>query len=86
MKRRDFITLVGSVAAVWPLAARAQQDGRIRHVGVIVGLAEDDPEAKARFAGFRQGFEKLGWIEGRNVASTIATHPPDRACRYSREN
>lgn len=66
LKRRDVITLVGSAAA-WPLAAWAQHDGRIRHVGVLVGLAEHDPEAKARFAGFRQEFEKLGWIEGRNV-------------------
>src|SRR5215468_2306147 len=66
MIRREFITLLGGAAA-WPLAARAQQDGRMRHVGVLVGLGENDPEAQARFAGFRQGFEKLGWFEGRNV-------------------
>src|SRR5262249_37853393 len=66
MKRREFITLLGGAAA-WPLAATAQQDGRIRRVGVLVGLAENDPEAKARFSAFRQGFEKLGWFEGRNV-------------------
>jgi ABC-type uncharacterized transport system substrate-binding protein len=66
IRRRQFITLLGGAAA-WPLAARAQQDGRMRHVGVLVGLAEQDPEAKARFAAFRQGFEKLGWFEGRNV-------------------
>ena len=65
-KRREFITLLGGAAA-WPLAATAQQDGRIRRVGVLVGLAENDPEAKARFSAFRQGFEKLGWFEGRNV-------------------
>src|SRR5438105_14404794 len=66
LKRRDFIKLLGGAVAALPLAARAQQPDRMRHVGVIVGLAEDDAEAKARFAGFRQGFEKLGWIEGRN--------------------
>ena len=67
LKRREFITFLGGAAAAWPLAARAQQGGRMRHVGVLVGLAENDPEAKARFAGFQQGFEKLGWFEGRNV-------------------
>jgi len=71
VKRRKFIALLGGAAAVpsmlWPIAASAQQDGRMRHVGVLIGLAENDPEAKARFAGFRQGFEKLGWFEGRNV-------------------
>jgi putative ABC transport system substrate-binding protein len=67
MRRREFITVLGGAAATWPLAARAQQSERVRHVGVLVGLAEDDPEAKARFAGFRQEFEKLGWLEGRNV-------------------
>jgi putative ABC transport system substrate-binding protein len=67
MKRREFITLLGGAAIAWPLEARAQQDGRVRHVGVLVGLGENDPEAKARFAGFRQAFEKFGWFEGRNV-------------------
>jgi putative tryptophan/tyrosine transport system substrate-binding protein len=64
--RRELIAALGGAAA-WPFAARAQQSDRMRQVGVIVGLAENDPEAKARFAGFRQAFEKLGWIEGRNV-------------------
>jgi putative ABC transport system substrate-binding protein len=65
MRRRDFITLVGGAAA-WPLAARAQQD-RMRRIGVLMGFAEDDPEVKARLAAFRQGLEKRGWSEGRNV-------------------
>jgi ABC-type uncharacterized transport system substrate-binding protein len=67
MKRREFITLLGA-AATWPLAARAQQPGeRMRRIGVLMGFAEDDPEAKARLAAFRQGLEKRGWSEGRNV-------------------
>ena len=67
MKRRDFIALLGGTVAVWPLAARAQQGERVRRLGVLIGLAEHDPEAKARLAGFWQAFERLGWVEGRNV-------------------
>jgi ABC-type uncharacterized transport system substrate-binding protein len=66
MRRRAFITLLGGAAVAWPLAARAQQD-RMRRIGVLMGFAEDDPEAKARLAAFRQGLEKRGWSEGRNV-------------------
>jgi putative tryptophan/tyrosine transport system substrate-binding protein len=67
MKRREFITLLGGAAVAWPLAARAQQGEPMRRIAVLVGLAEDDAEMKARLAGFRQGLEKRGWLEGRNV-------------------
>jgi len=67
MRRRDFITLLGGAAAAWPMAARAQQDGRVRRIGVLASLPEGDPEMQARLAGFRQGLERLGWSEGRNV-------------------
>jgi putative tryptophan/tyrosine transport system substrate-binding protein len=50
-----------------PLAARAQQPDGMQRIGVLMGLAEDDPETKARLAAFRQGLEKRGWSEGRNV-------------------
>ena len=70
--RREFITLLGGAAVAWPLAARAQQADRMKRLGVLVGLAENDPEAKARLAGFRQAFERLGWFEGRNRLSIIA--------------
>ena len=65
MRRRDFITLLGSVAA-WSLAAHAQQPERIRRVGVLIGV-EDDTEGKARLAAFRKGMQDLGWNEGQNV-------------------
>ena len=67
MKRRELITLLGGAAAAWPLSARAQQPDRIRRVGVLMGIAEDDPDSKARLGAFRQGLEKLGWSEGRNI-------------------
>ena len=61
-RRRAFITLVGGAAAAWPLAARAQQAGEhMRRIGVLIALAEDDPEAKALVAGFLQGLAKRGW-------------------------
>jgi putative ABC transport system substrate-binding protein len=52
---------------VWPVVALAQQPEPMRRIGVLVGLAENDPEMKERLAGFRQGLEKLGWSEGSNV-------------------
>jgi len=65
MKRREFMILLGGVAA-WPLAARAQQPDRVRRVGVLMGIA-DDFEGQARIAVFRQALQALGWSEGRNV-------------------
>ena len=67
MRRREFIMRLSCAAASWPLAARAQQSERVRRVGVLVGLAENDPEIQGRIAGFHQGLEKLGWVEGRNL-------------------
>ena len=67
MRRRDFITLLGGAAAMWPIAAGAQQSERIRRIGVLVATAEDDPDTKARLAALRQGLERRGWSEGRNV-------------------
>jgi putative ABC transport system substrate-binding protein len=67
MRRRQFITLIGGAAATWPLAARAQQAGRMARVGVFVNGLEADPQMQMRLAAFRQGLESLGWSEGRNV-------------------
>src|SRR5262249_55611022 len=67
VNRRDFITLLGGVAAAWPLAASAQQSERMRRIGVLTPFAESDPEGQARIAAFREGLGKLGWTEGRDV-------------------
>ncbi len=64
MRRRAFIAGLGGTV-VWPVAARAQE--RLRHIGVLVVSAKDDPDTAARVAGFRQGLERLGWVEGRNI-------------------
>jgi ABC-type uncharacterized transport system substrate-binding protein len=66
MTRRAFITLLGSAAA-WPLAARSQTSDRGPHIGVLLSIAEDDPEAQRRSEAFRQALQELGWTEGRNV-------------------
>jgi putative ABC transport system substrate-binding protein len=66
MKRREFIAAIGG-AAVWPQAARAQQREPLRRVGVLMGYAENDSEAQEQLAAFRDGFQKLGWTEGRNI-------------------
>jgi ABC-type uncharacterized transport system substrate-binding protein len=67
MRRRELISLLGGAVAAWPLAARAQQPERMRRIGVLTGLAEDDPEGQARIAAFAQGLAQLGWTDGRNV-------------------
>jgi putative ABC transport system substrate-binding protein len=67
IRRRQFITLLGGAAAAWPLAARAQQDGRMRRIGVLMNLTADDPEASARATVLAQGLQQLGWTVGRNL-------------------
>ena len=67
MKRREFTTLLIGAAAAWPLAARAQQGGRMRRVGVLIQFSESDPEGQARIAAFREELQKLGWSIGGNL-------------------
>jgi putative ABC transport system substrate-binding protein len=67
MRRREFITLIGGAAA-WPLAARAQPAEGVRRIGLLMGaFAESDPEGQTFAAAFREGLQKLGWTEGRNI-------------------
>jgi putative ABC transport system substrate-binding protein len=60
IKRRQFITLLGSAAAAWPLAARAQQPERVRRIGFLMLYVANDPQAQIRNAAFLQGLQQLG--------------------------
>jgi putative ABC transport system substrate-binding protein len=87
MKRRDFIALLGSSAAAWPLAARAQQSERMRRIGVLMPSAADDPEFQARMTAFVQGLAQLGWLDGRNVRidTRWGVADADRIRKYAAE-
>ena len=78
IRRREFITLLGGSAAAWPLAARGQQRGRVRRVGVLMGFEENDLEAKAFLLAFTQGLAELNWIDGGNVRIDIRWGAGDR--------
>jgi putative tryptophan/tyrosine transport system substrate-binding protein len=69
MNRRKFIAALS--AAAWPLAARAQQSGGVRRIGVLMAFGESDPEAKAHLSGFTQGLSELGWTENRNLRMDV---------------
>jgi putative ABC transport system substrate-binding protein len=71
MRRRDFITVVGGAGVAWPLAARAQQSGSMRQVGVLMTGVESDPEQRTRLTAFLYGLHQLGWSDGRNVRIDI---------------
>src|SRR4029079_9214348 len=66
MRRRQFITLLGGTA-IWPLRPEAQQGGRLRKIGVLMGLSPNDKEAQLRIKAFESTWPELGWIEGRNI-------------------
>jgi len=66
MKRRAFISLLGSAAVAWPLAARAQQAERVRRIALLMGVA-DDREGQARVTALKQGLQELGWTDGSNI-------------------
>ena len=67
MRRRDFIKVIVGSTAAWSLAVHAQQAERVRRIGVLMGYAENDWEAQAWVAAFREALQKLGWTEGRNI-------------------
>jgi putative ABC transport system substrate-binding protein len=66
VKRREFVALVGGAAA-WPFVVGAQQRERLRRVGVLMGIAESDVDARPRANAFQEGLRELGWIEGQNI-------------------
>src|SRR5262249_29279318 len=65
--RRELLAALGGAAAAWPLAARAQQPERMRRIDVLMAYAESDPEGQALVEAFREGLQKLGWTESRNI-------------------
>jgi putative tryptophan/tyrosine transport system substrate-binding protein len=69
MRRREFISLLGSAAAAWPISVRAPQG--VRRIGIVMNLAADDPEGQARVAAFLQGMQEAGWVVGRNARIDI---------------
>jgi putative tryptophan/tyrosine transport system substrate-binding protein len=87
VRRREFITLLGGAAVAWPLAARAQQPERMRHIGVLTVFSKDDPEGQRRIAAFLQRLQELGWVDGRNVqiAFRWAGGDPDHSLFYAGE-
>ena len=86
MRRREFITLVGG-AAVWPLAASAQQGGRVRTIGVLMNFLESDPAGQVGFEAFRDALKKLGWREGSDLRIELrwAESDPDRLRTFAKE-
>jgi putative tryptophan/tyrosine transport system substrate-binding protein len=67
MRRRAFVVLVGAAGGAWPLAVRAQRLDRVRRIGVLMPLGENDPEARRRITVFSQALRALGWVEGQTV-------------------
>ena len=87
-RRREFITLLGGAAVAWPFAARTQQPGGMRRIGVLVGsLPAGDPEWQARGNAFVQGLQERGWSDGRNLRIEYrwALGDPDRLRKYVAE-
>jgi len=86
IRRRSFITLLGGAAA-WPLVARAQQGGRVRRIGLLMSIDENDPLAKSEVSAFTQALADLGWTNGRNVQMHPRWAGPDndRIRAFARE-
>ena len=86
MKRREFIAALGGAAA-WPIIASAQQIDRVRRIGVLMHVTENDPDGQARLTAFVERLKELGWSEGRNLRFDIRWGPndPDRYPRQAAE-
>jgi putative tryptophan/tyrosine transport system substrate-binding protein len=87
VNRREFITLLAGTAAAWPLPARAQQPDRVRRIGVLMHLPENDPETQARVRALLEGLQQWGWTDGRNVRIDyrFGAADVDRSRRYAAE-
>src|SRR4051794_33294774 len=77
MRRRDFLSLSGGAAA-WANLARAQQMDRVRKIAILLGIAENDPEANSRVSAFEDGLNELGWRSGQNISIDIRFGGGDR--------
>src|SRR5437764_13871134 len=87
LNRRDFISLLGSTAAAWPLTSHAQQPDQMRLIGVLMGYAESDRVAQSWLAAFRGALPKLGWTEGSNLRIELrwSADDPDRMRTLAKE-
>jgi putative ABC transport system substrate-binding protein len=87
MRRRDFLSVLGSAAAAWPLAAQAQRASDMSRVGALLGWSEDVPEYRTQFAAFVQGLAQSGWVEGRNLRIDVrwTNADVDRAGTFAKE-
>ena len=86
MRRRKFITLLGTVSVAWPILALAQQE-RVRRVGVLIGTTANDPETKRRVEALRLGLREKGWVENTNLQFDFrfSGSNPDRMEQYAKE-
>jgi putative tryptophan/tyrosine transport system substrate-binding protein len=87
MRRREFITLVGSAAVSWPITSHAQQLDKTRLIGVLMAYAESDSTAQSEVAAFRGALAKLGWTEGSNFRIELrwGNADPDRIRTLAKE-
>jgi putative ABC transport system substrate-binding protein len=87
MRRREFIALVGSAANCLTVRAHAQQPGRIRRIGVLMGSEASDPEMQARLGIFEDGLRATGWVKGSNVQIDWRWYggSSERAAQYAAE-
>src|SRR3984893_9746437 len=77
--RRKFLATLGCTAVAWPLTVRAQQQARMRRIGVLMGYAESDREGQAFVAAFREELQQLGWAENHNMRIDYRWATPDDA-------
>lgn len=87
MKRRDFIKIVGGAAAAWPLPAMAQPTARVKHIGALTYLNENDLQSKIYYDALLEGLQKLGWSVGRNlrIDYRYTAGEAERARKYAAE-